>query len=208
MSKINLANKLTLLRVLLVPVFIVLLEIDSLWTSVAAFIVFAAASITDFFDGQIARKYNTITTFGIFLDPLADKLLITSAFVCFVGMYTLSIPAWMVICIIAREFVITGLRFIASSKNISIPASIHGKFKTTSQIVAIVVILLIIIIKAILANFYFTTPYDLFELTGFSYFAGWCLLKLPYWLMLAVTVLTLYSGVVYMLEHKKIFQEE
>ena len=208
MSKINLANKLTLLRVLLVPVFIVLLEIDSLWTSVAAFIVFAAASITDFFDGQIARKYNTITTFGIFLDPLADKLLITSAFVCFVGMYTLSIPAWMVICIIAREFVITGLRFIASSKNISIPASIHGKFKTTSQIVAIVVILLIIIIKAILANFYFTTPYDLFELTGFSYLAGWCLLKLPYWLMLAVTVLTLYSGVVYMLEHKKIFQEE
>ena len=208
MSKINLANKLTLLRVLLVPVFIVLLEIDSLWTSVAAFIVFAAASITDFFDGQIARKYNTITTFGIFLDPLADKLLITSAFVCFVGMYTLSIPAWMVICIIAREFVITGLRFIASSKNISIPASIHGKFKTTSQIVAIVVILLIIIIKAILANFYFTTPYDLFELTGFSYLAGWCLLKLPYWLMLAVTLLTLYSGVVYMLEHKKIFQEK
>lgn len=208
MSKMNLANKLTLLRVALVPVFIILLEIESIWTAVAALVVFAVASVTDFFDGKIARKYNTITTLGIFLDPLADKLLITSAFICFVGMYTLSVPAWMVICIIAREFVITGLRFIASSKNISIPASIHGKFKTTSQIVVIVVILLIIIIKSILASFYLTTPYDLFELTGFSYFAGWCLLKLPYWLMLAVTILTLYSGAIYMLEHKNIFQEE
>jgi CDP-diacylglycerol--glycerol-3-phosphate 3-phosphatidyltransferase len=208
MLKINLATKLTLLRVLLVPIFIVLLEIESVWTAIAALIIFAVASITDFFDGKIARKYNTITTLGIFLDPLADKLLITSSFVCFVGMYSLSIPAWMVICIIAREFVITGLRFIASSKNISIPASIHGKFKTTSQIIAIVIILLIIIIKSVMAEFYFTTPYDLFELTGIQYFCGWCLLKLPYWLMLIVTILTLYSGVAYMLEHKSIFKEE
>jgi len=208
MIKMNLANKLTLLRIILVPVFIVLLEIENIWTAVAALIVFLVASITDFFDGKIARKYNTITTLGIFLDPLADKLLITSSFICFVGMFGLNIPAWMVICIIAREFVITGLRFIASSKNVSIPASIHGKFKTTSQIIAIVMILVIIIIKYILAEFYFVTPYDLFELSGIQYFCGWCLLKLPYWLMLVVTILTLYSGVAYILEHKNIFKED
>ena len=128
----NLANKLTMLRVLLVPVFIIFMIIDSFWANIIALLIFIAASITDYFDGAIARKQNTITTLGIFLDPLADKLLVTSAFISFVGIYTLNVPAWMVICIIAREFIITGLRSIAASKNIIIPASMAGKVKTTS----------------------------------------------------------------------------
>ena len=105
----NLANKFTMFRVLLVPVFVVFLAINSFWTNIIALIIFIIASITDYFDGIIARKYNLVTTFGIFLDPLADKLLVTSAFISFVGEYSLNIPAWMVICIIAREFIITGL---------------------------------------------------------------------------------------------------
>ena len=107
MLKMNLANRLTILRILLVPVFIILLEIDSIWTAIAALIVFAAASITDFFDGKIARKYNTITTLGIFLDPLADKLLITSAFILFVGMYyskRICYNRFKVYCIIKKYF--------------------------------------------------------------------------------------------------------
>ena len=120
----NLANKLTMLRVLLVPIFIILMIINSFLANILALLVFIGASITDYFDGVIARKKNMVTTFGIFLDPLADKLLVTSAFISFVGIYTLNIPAWMVICIISREFIITGLRSIAASKNIIIPANI------------------------------------------------------------------------------------
>ena len=89
----NLANKLTALRVLLVPVFIVLIIINTFWANVIALLVFIAASITDYYDGVIARKQNMVTTLGIFLDPLADKLLVTSAFILFVGIYTLNVPA-------------------------------------------------------------------------------------------------------------------
>ena len=154
----NLANKLTILRVLLVPVFIILVIIDSFWANVLALLVFIAASITDYYDGVIARKQNMITTLGIFLDPLADKLLVTSAFILFVGIYTLNIPAWMVICIIAREFIITGLRSIAASKNIIIPASMAGKVKTTSQMIAIITILVILSVNSAIMKFYSTSP--------------------------------------------------
>ena len=162
----NLANKLTMLRVLLVPIFIILMIIDSFWANVFALFVFIGASITDYFDGKIARKQNIITTFGIFLDPLADKLLVTSAFISFIGIYTLNVPAWMVICIIAREFIITGLRSIAASKNIIIPASMAGKVKTTSQMIAIITILVILVVDAALTKFFFVTPYDLLETYG------------------------------------------
>jgi len=204
----NLANKLTMLRVLLVPIFIVFMAIDSFWTNIIALIVFIIASITDYFDGIIARKYNLITTFGIFLDPLADKLLVTSAFVSFVGIYTLNIPAWMVICIIAREFIITGLRSIAASKNIIIPASMSGKVKTTSQMFAIITILVILIINATLTKFYFLTPYDLLEFGKWRYCLGLILIHAPYWLMLMATILTLYSGISYLVAHKKIFLDQ
>lgn len=203
----NLANKLTILRVLLVPIFIILMAIDSFWTNIIALVVFCGASITDYFDGKIARSQNTITTFGIFLDPLADKLLVTSAFISFVGLYTLNIPAWMVICIISREFIITGLRSIAASQNIIIPANMSGKVKTTSQMIAIITILVILIINAALLKFAPITAYDLFDMQGFQKFTGWLLIKLPFWLMFITTILTLYSGYTYIISHKKIFME-
>ncbi|MBQ3943068.1 MAG: CDP-diacylglycerol--glycerol-3-phosphate 3-phosphatidyltransferase [Elusimicrobia bacterium] len=203
----NLANKLTMLRVLLVPVFIIFMIIDSFWANIIALLIFIAASITDYFDGAIARKQNTITTLGIFLDPLADKLLVTSAFISFVGIYTLNVPAWMVICIIAREFIITGLRSIAASKNIIIPASMAGKVKTTSQMIAIITILVILIVNSAIIKFYFNTPYDLVEIGGWQQVLGLILIYAPYWLMLIATIFTLYSGISYLITHKNIFTE-
>ena len=204
----NLANKLTVLRVLLVPVFIVLIIINTFWANVAALLVFIGASITDYYDGVIARKQNMITTLGIFLDPLADKLLVTSAFILFVGIYTLNVPAWMVICIIAREFIITGLRSIAASKNIIIPASMAGKVKTTSQMIAIITILVILVVNAALTKFFLLTPYDLLEMHGWQNILGLILIHAPYWLMLIATIFTLYSGISYLISHKKIFVDQ
>ena len=118
----NLANQLTMLRIALVPVLVLFMYLNNFWMRVAALIIFIGASITDIYDGMLARKYQTVTTLGIFLDPLADKLLISAAFVTFVGLKELHIPAWMVILIITREFVITGLRSLAASQNIIISA--------------------------------------------------------------------------------------
>ena len=204
----NLANKLTVLRVLLVPVFIILVIINSFWANIFALLVFIAASITDYYDGVIARKQNMVTTLGIFLDPLADKLLVTSAFILFVGIYTLNVPAWMVICIIAREFIITGLRSIAASKNIIIPASMAGKVKTTSQMIAIITILVILVVNAALTKFFLLTPYDLLDMHGWQHILGLVLIHAPYWLMLIATIFTLYSGISYIISHKKIFIDQ
>ena len=132
----NLPNKLTMFRVILIPFFVVflLVEITAVdkWIALAIFIM---ASLTDFLDGQIARKYNLVTNFGKFMDPLADKLLVCSALICLVALER--IPAWMVIVIIAREFIISGFRLVASDNGVVIAASYWGKFKTTFQIVMI-----------------------------------------------------------------------
>lgn len=132
----NLPNKLTVFRVILIPFFVVLLLLDITaydeWIALAIFII---ASLTDFLDGHIARKYNLVTNFGKFMDPLADKLLVCSALICLVELSR--IPAWIVILIIAREFIISGFRLIASDNGVVIAASYWGKFKTTFQIVMI-----------------------------------------------------------------------
>ncbi|MCM1088686.1 MAG: CDP-diacylglycerol--glycerol-3-phosphate 3-phosphatidyltransferase [Muribaculaceae bacterium] len=132
----NLPNKLTMFRVILIPFFVLfmLVEITSVdkWIALAIFII---ASLTDLLDGKIARKYNLVTNFGKFMDPLADKLLVCSALICLVAMD--KIPAWMVIVIIAREFIISGFRLIASDNGVVIAASYWGKFKTTFQMVMI-----------------------------------------------------------------------
>lgn len=132
----NLPNKLTMFRVILIPFFVVFLLVDitpvDKWIALAVFII---ASLTDMLDGKIARKYNLVTNFGKFMDPLADKLLVCSALVCLVAVDR--IPAWMVIVIIAREFTISGFRLVASDNGVVIAASYWGKFKTTFQIIMI-----------------------------------------------------------------------
>lgn len=132
----NLPNKLTIFRVILIPFFVVLLLFDitayDKWIALAIFII---ASLTDFLDGHIARKYNLVTNFGKFMDPLADKLLVCSAMICLVELSR--IPAWVVIIIIAREFIISGFRLVASDNGVVIAASYWGKFKTVFQMVMI-----------------------------------------------------------------------
>lgn len=132
----NLPNKLTMFRVILIPFFVLFLLVDitsvDKWIALGIFIV---ASLTDLLDGKIARKYNLVTNFGKFMDPLADKLLVCSALICLVALE--KIPAWMVIIIIAREFIISGFRLIASDNGVVIAASYWGKFKTTFQMVMI-----------------------------------------------------------------------
>ena len=132
----NLPNKLTMFRVILIPFFIVFLLVPitpvDKWIALGIFIV---ASLTDLLDGHIARKYNLVTNFGKFMDPLADKLLVCSALICLIELDR--IPSWMVIVIIAREFVISGFRLIASDNGVVIAASYWGKFKTTFQMIAV-----------------------------------------------------------------------
>lgn len=132
----NLPNKLTMFRVVLIPFFIVFLLIPitpyDKWIALAIFII---ASLTDLLDGKIARKYHLVTNFGKFMDPLADKLLVCSALICLIELN--KIPSWMVIIIIAREFIISGFRLVASDNGRVIAASYWGKFKTTFQMVAV-----------------------------------------------------------------------
>ena len=132
----NLPNKLTMFRVILIPFFVLFMLVDiTLYDKWIALGIFIIASLTDLLDGKIARKYNLVTNFGKFMDPLADKLLVCSALICLVALDR--IPAWMVIVIIAREFIISGFRLIASDNGIVIAASYWGKFKTTFQMVMI-----------------------------------------------------------------------
>lgn len=137
----NLPNKLTVLRVVLIPFFVLfmLYPFDGSWAKWIALIIFAAASITDLLDGKIARKYNLVTNFGKFMDPLADKLLVCTALICFVDVHRM--PAWIVIIIIAREFIISGFRLLASDQGIVLAAGIWGKCKTMCQMVMTIVLI-------------------------------------------------------------------
>ena len=138
----NLPNKLTLFRVILIPffVFFLLAPYFTGYGNYIAVAVFIVASITDFLDGHIARKRNLVTNFGKFMDPLADKLLVCSALICLIELDQL--PAWIVIIIIAREFIISGFRLIASDNGVVIAASYWGKFKTTFQMLMVIVLIL------------------------------------------------------------------
>ncbi|MCR5145622.1 MAG: CDP-diacylglycerol--glycerol-3-phosphate 3-phosphatidyltransferase [Lachnospiraceae bacterium] len=137
----NLPNKLTIFRILLIPFFVVFLLIDpeNAMFRYIADAIFIIASLTDMLDGKIARKYNLITDFGKFMDPLADKLLVCSALICLIE--TKQVPAWVVIIIIAREFIISGFRLVASDNGVVIAASYWGKFKTVFQMIMIIVMI-------------------------------------------------------------------
>ena len=136
----NLPNKLTLLRVIMIPFFVFFLLINPEITAlrIIADLIFIAASLTDMADGKIARKYNLVTNFGKFMDPLADKLLVCSAMICLIQ--TKQLAAWYVIIIIAREFIISGFRLIAAENGLVIAANIFGKIKTTTQMIMIVIL--------------------------------------------------------------------
>ncbi len=174
----NLPNKLTIGRVCAIPVFIVALMMDQ---RVLATVLFIAAALTDFLDGYLARKHNLVTNFGKLMDPLADKLLTMSAFICLVALD--QVPAWMVIVILGREFIISGMRQVAAAEGIVIAAAWSGKVKTALQMIAIPVLLL---------NNWPCDPY----LGGFP---------LDQILLWAALVMTVVSGTEYIIKNRKVF---
>ncbi|EIT85149.1 CDP-diacylglycerol--glycerol-3-phosphate 3-phosphatidyltransferase [Fictibacillus macauensis ZFHKF-1] len=186
----NLPNKITISRILLIPVFMIVLLAPFHWgtvhilgaslpvTQLVAAIIFIIASCTDWVDGYYARKLNLVTNFGKFLDPLADKLLVTAAFVALVEIgYA---PAWMVIIILSREFAVTGIRLVAAAEGAIIAASNLGKIKTWIQIVAI---------SALLLN---NMPFVWIQIP-FAQIALWL-----------ATAITLYSGWEYFIKNKEV----
>ena len=135
----NLPNRLTFGRLVLTVIFLCAVFWRARYNDTLALLIFSAASLTDYYDGKIARRDKLITNFGTLMDPLADKILICSAFIAFVGRG--KVPAWMAVIIVARELAITGLRLLAATKNVLLAAEAYGKQKTVSQIAAILVLL-------------------------------------------------------------------
>lgn len=149
-EKKYLPNELTILRIVLTAIFMVFIFLPGLNARIFAFCLFALASLTDIYDGKIARKYNIVSDFGKLMDPIADKILVLGAFLVFIQMRL--IPAWMVIVIILRESFITGFRLIALKKGKVLAAEDAGKHKTVSQMVTIFIILLFLIFKEALSE--------------------------------------------------------
>jgi CDP-diacylglycerol--glycerol-3-phosphate 3-phosphatidyltransferase len=212
----NLANKLTLARVLMVPVFACFLSLNNLFGNCCSLLIFILAAITDWYDGRIARDRNMVSTLGKFADPLADKMIVSAAFISFVGIPSLHIPAWIVILIICREFAVTGLRLVAVSVGVVIHASDGGKVKTVLQMGTIITILLILCLRS-----YVECIPDCviqFEclgnnLIGSNYMEWticWMLIIewLPLSLMLIVAAITTISGIEYLMKHRRILYEK
>jgi len=190
----NLPNKLTMLRIILVPVFVVVLLLDKVipHSYLIAGLIFGIASYTDHLDGKIARKYNLITDFGKFMDPLADKIMVISALVCFIELSL--IPSWCVILIIAREFMVTSIRLVAAPKGIVIAANIWGKLKTVTQIVAIVGIMLFSYLEELT-----TLNISLGFLTSEGAIGVYHTLNFIF--IIIATVITVISGIVYLMQN-------
>ncbi len=181
---LNLPNKLTIARVVMIPVFIAFALVGGFWWDIAALATFIIASLTDLIDGKIARKYNMVTDFGKFMDPLADKLLVTAALCVLV--HKAEISVWFLFIITLREFVVTGLRLVAAGGGTVIAASMWGKAKTMLQL---------IVISVSLAPIEFIHQPLIFSKS------------LVYWGMWAVAIITVVSGVDYVAKNKKVFAD-
>lgn len=190
----NLANKLTISRIFLTFIFMFLLFSEGVIFKVLALFVFITASFTDFLDGFIAKKRKEISTFGKFMDPIADKVLVIAAFLAFVEMKL--VPAWIIVIIISREFIITGIRLVALARGEVIASEMAGKHKTVSQMFSIYTILFFIV----------------FRETGEAVFGFWNS-RLEYlWketifgLMIITALLTLISGISFIVKNKRFFK--
>lgn len=190
----NLANKLTMLRIFLVPLFLIFIAFKNIpYGTIIATLIFIVASLTDQLDGYIARSRNQITNFGKFMDPLADKLLVTAALVSLVEMHL--IPSWAAVIIIAREFAVSGLRTLAASEGIVIAASWWGKIKTITQIVAI----LLLLAKVNVASSQYLTDLIINNrfLTGFFE-------VVPNVILIIAVIITIISGIDYFIKNKSV----
>lgn len=198
--KMNLPNKLTMLRVILVPFYVafLLLSTEYAYFKWIAFAIFIIASLTDMLDGKIARKYNLVTNFGKFMDPLADKLLVGAALICLTDLG--DIPAWMTIVIISREFIISGFRLIAAEKGTVIAASWWGKWKTAFTMVTLALMTILVNAQGFgpaLPLSAFRTQYGIFET---------CLI-IAYVLLWISVILTIVSLVDYIVKNKDVMKD-
>ena len=192
----NLPNQLTVARLILTFVFVALLSLEDLsWSKTAALFAFAIAAITDFLDGYIARKHNLVTNFGKLMDPLADKVLMCAGFVLLTRLEL--IPAWIVVVILSREFMVTGLRLLASAEGVVLAAENLGKYKTIFQIVTVIYFLLFLAAKESLIGF-------LQPLFNAFYLGPDHLGMALIWTSL---ILTAWSGWSYLWKNRKLFGE-
>lgn len=190
----NLANKLTMIRILLVPVFLLFITVKNIpYGSIIATVIFIIASITDQLDGYIARSRNQITNFGKFMDPLADKLLVTAALVSLVELKL--VASWAVVVILAREFAVSGLRTLAASNGKIIAASWWGKIKTVTQMVAILLLLLKV-------NIY--TSVDAINFVDNNLFLNSLFTYVPEIIMYIAVLITIISGIDYFIKNKHV----
>lgn len=187
----NIANRITMLRILLTFVFMFFLFVNGFWAKVISLAIFIIAALSDFFDGMIAQKNNMVTDFGRLMDPIADKILVLAAFAAFVQMQL--IEAWMFVIIVSREILITSLRLFALNKGKVLSAAKAGKHKTVSQMAVIFIILGFIVLKEVMLTFFTWNPsWEKFFRQGISL------------LMLFTVGLTLYSGLSYLWENRKV----
>jgi CDP-diacylglycerol--glycerol-3-phosphate 3-phosphatidyltransferase len=202
----NLPNKLTLARFFCVPIFMAFLYIENPYTLFLALLIFVGAGITDLCDGYLARKHNLVTPLGVFLDPLADKLIITAALISFVEIPAISISAWMVVLIVGREFVVTGLRALAASQGQIVAADDGGKWKTAVQTATIVTTLVILIVNAGFLHFQGISMAS-FE-SDITWRGEWAkiLRWTPYWMVFITMLVSLVTGVGYLRKHKHLFR--
>lgn len=196
--KMNLPNKLTISRFILTIAFLAVIFSQSRYHETIALVLFGAASLTDYFDGKIARERKLITNFGVLMDPLADKILVCSAFIAFVGIHR--IPAWMAVIVVARELAITGLRLLAASRNVVLAAEGYGKHKTISQITAILAVL-------VLMSYEEWGPVGK-AVFGFSVFGKpWVSWFTPLAIWVAV-ILTFTSGALYLWRNRNLYLQD
>ncbi len=187
----NIANRLTVLRIILTFVFLFFLFCHGVWAKVLSLAIFIFAAVSDFFDGRIAHKKNMVTDFGKLMDPIADKILVLAAFTAFVQMQL--IDAWMFVIIVSREILITSLRLFALNKGKVLSAAKVGKHKTVSQMAVIFYILGFIVLKEVMLAFFTWNPaWEKFFRNSI------------YILMLLTVGLTLYSGLYYLWENRKV----
>ena len=190
----NWANRLTVSRLVMTIVFVVVLNSSWQYGRTVALIIFIVAGVTDFFDGEIARRYETVTNFGKLMDPLVDKVMMAAAFICLVPFK--AIPAWVATTVVARDFLITGLRLLASTRGVVLPAERLGKHKTSWQIMTILFFLVLLSAR---------------ELNYADAISAWWLHawneggRLLIWIMVSLTI---YSGLGYAWRHREIIASE
>jgi CDP-diacylglycerol--glycerol-3-phosphate 3-phosphatidyltransferase len=205
-SKWNAANLVTLSRIVVAPIFLIFIFREEAWAKWTAGLLFAWGAFSDYLDGYLARKYKLQTNFGILMDPLADKILFLTVLIAFVQLQL--VPTWMVVIIAAREFLITGFRQFAQSRNVVIAASRAGKHKTVSQIVAISVVLAILCVRSTVEQSQGQWDMVVARMGQWGDILDIVVWYGPYWLMFYATFMSVISGIDYVVRNRHVLSVE